>query len=45
MASETTAANPELLQEQVANPLEAASVVHASGVRIFDTSGRCASPS
>ena len=43
MASETTAANPELLQEQVANllvqPLEAASVVLASGVRIFDTSG------
>ena len=43
MASETTAANPELLQEQVANiliqPLEAASVVLSSGVRIFDTSG------
>lgn len=38
---ETTAANPELLQEQVANllvqPLEAASVVLSSGVRIFDT--------
>uniref|UniRef100_A1UHG4 Phage major capsid protein, HK97 n=1 Tax=Mycobacterium sp. (strain KMS) TaxID=189918 RepID=A1UHG4_MYCSK len=43
MATETTAANPELLQEQVANilvqPLEAASVVLSSGVRIFDTSG------
>ena len=43
MASETTAANPELLQEQVANilvqPLEAASVMLSSGVRIFDTSG------
>lgn len=42
MASETTAANPELLQEQVANiliePLEAASVVLNSGARIFDTS-------
>lgn len=38
---ETTAANPELLQEQVAQllvqPLEAASVVLSSGVRIFDT--------
>lgn len=43
MASETTTANPELLQEQVANilvqPLEAASVVLSSGVRIFDTHG------
>ena len=43
MASETSAANPELLQEQVANrlvqPLEAASVVLSSGVRIFDTHG------
>lgn len=42
MASQTTTANPELLQEQVANilvqPLEAASVVLSSGVRIFDTS-------
>ena len=42
MASETTTANPELLQTQVAQllvqPLEAASVVLASGVRIFDTS-------
>lgn len=41
MASETTTANPELLQTQVANllvqPLEAASVVLSSGVRIFDT--------
>lgn len=40
---ETTTANPELLQEQVANllvqPLEAASVVLSSGVRIFDTNG------
>jgi HK97 family phage major capsid protein len=43
MASETTAANPELIQTQVASllvqPLEAASVVLASGVRIFDTNG------
>ncbi len=43
MASETTTANPELLQTQVASllvqPLEAASVVLASGVRIFDTAG------
>jgi hypothetical protein len=41
VASETTTANPELLQGQVANllvqPLEAASVVLSSGVRIFDT--------
>lgn len=41
MASETTAANPELLQEQVANiliePLEAQSIVLNSGARIFDT--------
>lgn len=40
---ETTAANPELLQEQVAQllvqPLEAASFVLSSGVQIFDTSG------
>jgi HK97 family phage major capsid protein len=40
--SETTVANPELLREQVASilvqPLEAASVVLASGPRIFDTS-------
>lgn len=38
---ETTTANPDLLQEQVASillqPLEAASVVLASGPRIFDT--------
>lgn len=38
---ETTTANPELLQEQVARillqPLEAASVVLAAGPRIFDT--------
>jgi len=43
VASETTAANPELLQEQVANilvqPLEAASVVLSRGMRIFDTHG------
>jgi HK97 family phage major capsid protein len=43
MASETTAANPELLQEQVANllvqPLAAASVVLASRAQIFDASG------
>jgi HK97 family phage major capsid protein len=41
--SETTAANPQLIQTQVAKllvePLEAASVVLASGVRIFDTAG------
>lgn len=40
---ETTTANPELLQEQVAQllvqPLEAASFVLSSGVRIFDTAG------
>lgn len=40
---ETTAANPELLQEQVADllvqPLEAASFVLSSGVQIFDTAG------
>ena len=39
--TETTTANPELLQEQVASllvqPLEAGSVVLASGPRIFDT--------
>jgi hypothetical protein len=43
VASETTTANPELIQTQVASllvqPLEAASVVLASGVRIFDTAG------
>src|SRR5512144_16097 len=41
--TETTAANPELLADQVSQllvqPLEAASVVLASGPRIFDTSG------
>ncbi len=41
--TETTAANPELLADQVSSllvqPLEAASVVLASGPRIFDTSG------
>ncbi|MDW5614963.1 phage major capsid protein [Mycolicibacterium sp. D5.8-2] len=41
--AETTAANPELLADQVSSllvqPLEAASVVLASGPRIFDTSG------
>jgi HK97 family phage major capsid protein len=39
--TETTAANPELLVEQVSQllvqPVEAASVVLASGARIFDT--------
>jgi hypothetical protein len=39
--TETTAANPELLQEQIASllvqPLEAVSVVLSSGPRIFDT--------
>jgi predicted phage gp36 major capsid-like protein len=41
--TETTAANPELLADQVSQllvqPLEAASVVLSSGPRIFDTSG------
>ncbi|WP_374158774.1 phage major capsid protein [Mycobacterium sp. G7A2] len=41
--AETTATNPELLADQVSQllvqPLEAASVVLASGPRIFDTSG------
>ena len=41
--TETTAANPELLQDQVTSllvqPLEAASVVLSSGPSIFDTSG------
>lgn len=41
--AETTTANPELLADQVSQllvqPLEAASVVLASGPRIFDTSG------
>lgn len=41
--AENTAANPELLADQVSQllvqPLEAASVVLASGPRIFDTSG------
>ena len=41
MASETTSANPELLQEQVSNiliqPLEAESIILNSGVQIFDT--------
>ncbi len=41
MTTQVTSAHPELLQEQVANllvqPLEAASVVLSSGVRIFDT--------
>ncbi|MBA2788276.1 phage major capsid protein [Mycobacterium canettii] len=40
---ETTAANPQLLADQVSallvQPLEAASVVLSSGPRIFDTSG------
>jgi hypothetical protein len=46
VASETTTANPELIQTEVANilvqPLKAARVVLASGVRIFDTSGSAA---
>jgi HK97 family phage major capsid protein len=41
--TESTAANPELLADQVAQllvqPLEAASVVLSSGPRIFDTAG------
>jgi HK97 family phage major capsid protein len=41
MTTQVTSAHPELLQEQIANllvaPLEAASVVLSSGVRIFDT--------
>lgn len=41
--TETTAANPELLADQVSQllvqPLEAASVVLASGPQIFDTAG------
>ena len=41
--TETTAANPELLADQVSSllvqPLEAASVVLSSGPRIFDTAG------
>lgn len=41
--TETTAANPELLADQVSSllvqPLEAASVVLSAGPRIFDTSG------
>lgn len=43
MATETTATNTALLQSQVANilvqPLEAASIVLSSGVRVFDTAG------
>jgi len=43
VASKTTAANSALLPSQVANilvqPLEAASIVLSSGVRIFDTNG------
>jgi HK97 family phage major capsid protein len=43
MATETTATNSTLLQTQVANilvqPLEAASIVLSSGVRIFDSAG------
>ena len=41
--TETTAANPEFLADQVSQllvqPLEAASVVLSSGPRIFDTAG------
>ena len=40
---ESTAANPQLLADQVSTllvqPLEAASVVLSSGLRIFDTAG------
>lgn len=43
MATESTATNTALLQSQVANilvqPLEAASIVLSSGVRVFDTAG------
>ncbi len=46
--TETTAANPELLVDQVSQllvqPLEAASVVLSSGPRIFDTSGSAPHP-
>ena len=46
---ETTAANPQLLADQVSSllvqPLEAASVVLSSGPRIFDTPGCCVSRS
>lgn len=46
--TETTAANPELLADQVSSllvqPLEAASVVLSSGPRIFDTSGQLRIP-
>jgi HK97 family phage major capsid protein len=45
---ETTAANPELLADQVSSllvqPLEAASVVLSSGPRIFDTAGQLRIP-
>lgn len=46
--AETTASNPTLLQDQVASllvqPLEAASVVLSSGVRVFDTSSELRIP-
>ncbi|TSE00662.1 phage major capsid protein [Skermania sp. ID1734] len=46
--AETTATNPQLLNDQVASllvqPLEAASVVLSSGPRIFDTAGQLRIP-
>ena len=46
--TETTAANPEFLADQVSQllvqPLEAASVVLSSGPRIFERPACCASP-
>lgn len=46
--TETTTANPELLADQVSSilvePLEAASIVLSSGVRVFDTSGQLRIP-
>ncbi|MGX9295221.1 phage major capsid protein [Tsukamurella paurometabola] len=46
--AETTASNPTLLQDEVASllvqPLEAASVVLSSGVRVFDTSSELRIP-
>jgi HK97 family phage major capsid protein len=46
--TETTAANPELLADQVSQllvqPLESASIVLSSGVRLFDTSGQLRVP-
>ncbi|WP_371726197.1 phage major capsid protein [Mycobacterium sp. DBP42] len=46
--TETTSANPELLADQVSSilvqPLEAASIVLSSGVRVFDTSAQLRVP-